>query len=539
MKRSCGRRRGPPLATVYRAALVCGFLALAAPLGCQKHSGGSHDRAHDVQVTTAADYAIPVRIAHPAAGGLPRLTTQPASIISFQSADLYSKVSGYLKNQVVDIGDTVRKGQELAQIDAPELIQEVERCRAELDRARSEVTLSTARLKNAQAQLGAAAARGGEVEAKQKAAQAEAALRDKQLQRMRELASLKAVEAELVDEAQAKMATAQSDLVVAERAVLASQSDTQAAQASVEHATAAVADARVGVKVAEANLAKAQVFENYTHITSPYDGVITERNFFDGDFIRSADQKNQVPILSVHRTDRMRAVALVPDRDVPWVHRDDPALLKLDELADRSFKGAVARTARHEDPATRLMRCEVDLPNPKGILQDGMYGQLTILLERHPKGVTLPSQCLTGSAKGSERAVYVVRDGRAREVRVRVDRDTGAVASIGSGLSPDDSVVAVHTAALKDGATVRVLGEMDWQNPAAAEIAWANQADGTPAVADRDSRSETGKTAAADSRAARQGSAERELAPPAEQRARRSPDSGPLSPVVADEEVDR
>src|SRR5262249_4890633 len=134
---------------------------------------------------------------------------------------------------------------------------------------------------------------------------------------------------------------------------------------------------------AEADLEKAQVMVKFATIVSPYDGVITERNFFRGDFVKSAAQGgSQRPLFTVECTDKMRIVTQVPDRDVPFTDPGDEAVVKLDALPGEVFKAHVSRMAHSEDPQTRLMRVEIDLDNPKGKIRQGMYGQVTIILDK-------------------------------------------------------------------------------------------------------------------------------------------------------------
>ncbi len=455
---------GPFRSTTWSTACLALSVATVT-CGCSQNNQTKHSGA-----------AVPVRVVHPKAGGLPLLTTQPGSVISFQSADLYAKVPGYLKNQKVDIGDSVQKGELLAEIDAPELVQAATEARAKLDRSHSQLALYEAELNNAQASLKARKLQVGALEAKLEAGRATMTLREKQLDRIRALVATNSLQAELADEAEEKLEAAQSDFRVKQHDIEVGKSDVDAARATVEQSNAAIANARVAIKVAEAALAKAETFVKYTKIISPYDGVVTRRSFFDGDFITAGAGSDNPPILSVHRVDLMRVVVQVPDRFVRWVHRGDPALFVADELPGQQFIGRVSRLARHEDPLTRLMRMEVDIENPQGLLYDGMYGRMTILLERHQPGVTVPSQCLTGTAEDKQRSAFVVRNGTAQEVDVQVSQDNGTLASIIKGLTPDDEVVAEHGPDLHDTAPVQVLGKFSWKNSADDKIPWADAA---------------------------------------------------------------
>src|SRR6185312_8957181 len=121
-----------------------------------------------------------------------------------------------------------------------------------------------------------------------------------------------------------------------------------AAKAKIEQAKADLEEAKATVDVDKASLDKAKVLVDYTKITSPYDGVITDRKFFRGAFIRSAADGNPIPLLTVARTDVVRVVTMVPDRDVPYVDVGDPAEVTLDALGSRVLKGKVSRYADTE-----------------------------------------------------------------------------------------------------------------------------------------------------------------------------------------------
>ena len=81
-----------------------------------------------------------------------------------------------------------------------------------------------------------------------------------------------------------------------------------AAEARIAQAHAEVEQSAADVSAAESDLAKAEVLVDYTRITSPYDGVITRRSFHDGDFIRSAAEGGDTPLLCgrSHRPDAGR-----------------------------------------------------------------------------------------------------------------------------------------------------------------------------------------------------------------------------------------
>jgi RND family efflux transporter MFP subunit len=151
----------------------------------------------------------------------------------------------------------------------------------------------------------------------------------------------------------------------------------------------------------------------------------------------------------------MRVVILVPDRDVPFVKRGDPATIAVDALQGRSFAGTVARFANSEDEQ-KLMRTEVDLPNQDNVLRDGMYGTATLRLEPPADDLNIPSAALIEQDGEGRGAVYLVRDGRARRMPVQVGFDNGRQVEIVRGLGPTDRVIVRYNGTLSDGLSVRV-----------------------------------------------------------------------------------
>ncbi|HUY90605.1 MAG TPA: efflux RND transporter periplasmic adaptor subunit [Pirellulales bacterium] len=400
---------------------------------------------------------IKVRVVHPQPGGLPWSVTRPASIHAFQRADLYAKVSGFLQHQVVDIGDRVKRRDLLAEVFAPEIVAGVEKAKADLANTQALVEVSQAQIAEADSDLAESRARLEQTQSELITAAALLKLRELQYNRMARLAKLKAIEQELVDESFEARQAAEAAQVSAEKAVATAEAAVAAATAHLTRAKAELSSAQAQVQVATAVLAQATVLEEYTRIRSPYNGVITARNFHDGDFIRDAAAGGAQPVLAVAETDLMRVIVWVPDQEAPNTHRGNAASLRVDSLEGREFKGFVARTATSLDYNTRTMRTEIDVRNLEGLLTDGMFGSATIELGRRKNAVTIPSTCLAGEAKG-ERFVYLVRDGRASRGAVQVGREDGMHAEVLAGLKLDDQVIEEHGPGLDEGTLVEIVG---------------------------------------------------------------------------------
>ncbi|MES1213524.1 MAG: efflux RND transporter periplasmic adaptor subunit, partial [Singulisphaera sp.] len=414
----------------------------------------NHDESAGTDVPAASE--VRVDVVKPAPHGLGRKTVQPGTLHSFEYADLFAKTSGYLGQQNVDIGDRVKRGQVLAVIDVPELKADVEEAQAAVFRAKSAVAQTEARLLTQRAEANAAVATIKQVEAEVIKARAQVVYRKSEFDRIKGLVLSQSVEKKLEDEKRDAYESAEAALLAAHASVDNAHAQADAAQARVKQAEADIEHAKAEVQVATAQLARAQVLFDYTRITSPYDGVITARNFHRGAFILSADQGGLKPLLTVARTDLMRDVVQVPDTDVPYVNVGDKAVMEIDALPGKQFVGQVSRMASSEDPLQKTMRVEVDLPNPDGVLREGMYGRASIELEQPSDALSIPSSALVEKGDNQQGKLYVVRNGKAKLLNVALGQDDGRHMEIIKGLSPQDDVVVSYRGVIEDGSPVTV-----------------------------------------------------------------------------------
>jgi RND family efflux transporter MFP subunit len=398
--------------------------------------------------------ALQVDVVKPASGGVRRLTIQPGSIHAFESVDLYAKVSGFLKVQKVDIGSAVKQGEVLAEIEAPELTKDVEETAAAVEQAKAQAELAAARIATAEAEHEAALAAVTQAEADLERTTARRELSEKQFERIKDLHARSAVDRKLVDEQEHDLESTRAGESAARAAIATARAQAATALARVRQAKADLVAARSAIRVAEARRDRAQVLADYTRIVAPFDGVVTQRGFHPGAFIRSAADGEPMPLLTVRRTDLMRVVVQVPDLDVPLLDVGDKATLAIDAMKGQVFHGTVARLGKSEDPMTRTMRVEIDLPNPSGQLFAGMYGRATIELQSSTEAPTVPAGCVVGHAERGQAALYVVRDGKARRVAVTTGGDDGSSVEILSGIDPDDQVIVRPGNSLEDGTPV-------------------------------------------------------------------------------------
>lgn len=407
------------------------------------------------EVVKAPVEAVAVSVARPRPRGCDRMTTQPATVRAFDFEELYAKVSGYLVHQKVDIGSQVKRGDMLAEIDAPELLKEEQHAAAALEQAKSQVRQMHAHVAAAKAELDAARIVVDQKQAEVKRARANLSYREKQYGRIKELADYKSVDQRLVDEQFDHFESAQAWKDSSVAGVQAAMADIESKKAKVAQAEADLDAAKANVDVAAAALQKAQVFVEFTRIRSHYNGIVTARNFHEGDFIRSADKGGALPLLVVQRRDLMRVVINVPDVDAPFCDPGDPVDFSISTLPDLKFRCKIDRISYSQDQRSRTMRVEADLRNDKGSVRDGMYGEATIHLRSGIEtAVRVPSTALRRD--GGKVIAFVVRDGAIEPVHVTVGTDTGSEAEVLSGLTVNDQVVLHPSAQLQSGQHVHV-----------------------------------------------------------------------------------
>ena len=446
-----------------RIILVAVGLAAAGSGGAYLLASGRGQDAKDAVAKPpggsgeSSDGEPTVQVVSPARGGMQRITNQPGTVRAFEYAELYAKVSGFVKTLNVDRGSRVKKGQLLAEIYDPERDVAVEQAEAALDHAHAAVAQAQSSILSAQASVLAAKAEQSEAKAVREQRVAEREYRSKEFARIKELVAKGDVEPRLADDEQAHYLASEAEVRSAEAGIETAAAKFAEATAKVEQARADLKLAQAGVRVGEANLDLAKVFVQYTRILSPYDGVVIQRgeSVHPGTFIRSAAEGTSVPLLTVARDDTMRTIVLVPDRDVPYCKVGDPATVQLDALEGKVFHAKVSRIAESEDLRDRTMRVEIDLDNADHKLKDGMFGRAEILLEKLVKNLTVPSSCLVQRNDKGEGAALVVRNGELYRVPVRVGLDNGLRVEITTGLNENDEVILQPDASMVDGTKVQ------------------------------------------------------------------------------------
>jgi RND family efflux transporter MFP subunit len=440
------------------------LLGIGVSAGAYLAKAPAHPAAHGAETpknseTTGAQ--IHVDVVSPTRGTLERKTSQAGTAMAFEWVDIYAEVSGYLKTRTVDIGSFVKKGALLAEIDVPDLKAKQEQQKAARELAKAQVAQKKAAIASAEADLEAVKARKKAAEAKLHSDQAYLKFRDKQLVRFQDLFRERSIDARLVDEQEDRREAAFEAVNASQEAVHAAEAQLKSMEAKIAQAKADWEESQRMVEVAKAELDRASAMVEFSTMEAPFDGVITFRDqgFNEGAFIRAATGGGSSgPLLTLQHTDTMRIVVPIPDRDVPYCRPGvSEALITFDALPGEVFPPyPVSRIAQSEDLQTKTMRAEIDVPNPKGLIRQGMYGLVTITLAKAENAVSIPSACLAGKAAGGKATVYVVRDNKVYLTPIKTRLDNGIEIEVVQGLDKDARVVLNPSGDLADGVAVNV-----------------------------------------------------------------------------------
>ena len=382
-------------------------------------------------------------------------TTQPARIAAFEETALVSRISGYVAEVLVNIGDPVKQDQPLLRLAVPEIQDDVNQKQALLAQAEAEVGQATADIEASKAAAESAGAKVAEVEAGILRATAECEYCQTELERTELLG--RSVTQEIVSAWKNKLRAAQAAQQEAAAAVEAARAVQREREAGIRKSEADLAAAKARHKVAAANLAYAQTMLAYAEIKAPYDGVVTQRNVDTGHYLQPSTVGAR-PLLVVARTDQVRIFVDVPELLAGYVDSGEDAdavSVSIQALPGHELTCPITRTSWALDPANNSLRAEVDCPNPGGTMRPGMYATATIVLEERPGALTLPASAIVRD--GAQTLCCAVRDGKVARLPLQLGIRAGDDVEVLSGLEPSEIVVLTRADALQDGQAVEVI----------------------------------------------------------------------------------
>jgi RND family efflux transporter MFP subunit len=207
-------------------------------------------------------------------------------------------------------------------------------------------------------------------------------------------------------------------------------------------------NAKMQLDVAQTNIKN--LSEN-TYLLSPISGVVTTRNYDDGDMY-----SGQMPVLTVMNINPVKVLINVSESYYSQVKMGMPIDVKFDVLSGQSFQGRVNLIYPTIDERTRTFAVEIKLNNNNNKIRPGMFARVNIEFGK-AKRIVVSDRAIVKQAGSGAKFVYVYNDGKVQYKQVEIGRRVDADYEILSGLQVGDQVVVAGQSKLIDGTVVNVI----------------------------------------------------------------------------------
>ena len=370
-------------------AVLAGVVFLA---GCGSETGNKQAKPEVVQGLRVQKIQMQV---------LPDELEAPGSVIAADTAQVAARTMGTVLQVAAKEGDSVKRGQLLAQLDERELV---------------------ARHKAAQAAAQSAEAGVGQAAKAVAGAQAQADVAQKTYDRYVYLKEQKSVSPQEFDEVSAKQ---------------------RAAQAALEQTKAGLRQAQAGQEQAQAEVRAAESVASYARVVAPFDGRVVRRTVEPGSLVSPG-----MPLFVVEDSSRYQLEVALPTESLGAMKKGSSARVQLDSLLGKPLAGKVAEIEAGADPSSHTVKARIDLPHETGI-QSGVFGR-AFLGHGEKKGLAVPKDGLV--TRGQLKGIYAVDANGLVHWRVlTLGKEIGNQVEVLSGLAEGDLVVLNPGAQELDG----------------------------------------------------------------------------------------
>ncbi len=359
----------------------------------------------------------PTKLAKVEKGDLAKSVVATGKVTPITKVEIKSKASGIVKKLLVEYGDTVKKGQLLAQLDKIEIEAQVEQSRAALQAAEANLASSQADSERAKVD-----AEGPDVP-----------LLKREYDRATQMAQEGVVSQTALDDADRnyKMALNKQNVSKAQVTVL----------------KAKIAQSQAEMARDQANLKQLEEQLSYTDIISPIDGIVLSRDVEMGDAVSSilVLGSSATLVMTLGDTSEVYVKGKVDESDIGKVYLGQPARIKVESFKDKTFNGKVTKISPMgvEKDNVTTFEVRVSINNPGGELKAEMTANAEIILDEHKGVLQIPEGAIIYD-KDKKASVQVPdpkeKDGM-KKVAVNIGISNGAKTEVLSGLKEGDQVV--------------------------------------------------------------------------------------------------
>ncbi len=457
----------------HQYLLLTDLLLTAAAL---LSAGCGHGGAKPAEDTRGAKPLPSVQVAAVTRGTIEK--TLPATgvlqTLPGREAAVSPPVAGVLSSLLVRSGQTVSRGQVIAQLSTQSLVGPLQQAQATVGQnqvqvqqaqanafqqaaqTKTSILQAQATLNNAEAALaGAQATLTG----------ADAAVRNAQenLARERTLFGEGLVPQKDVEATQLALRTAAAQQSAQRQAVAGQRQTVAGQQAAVEAARAAglqdvvkrqdVLIARQQLRNSEGALTTARSQQALYTLHAPLSGQVSSVGATAGETIDTATK-----VAVIANLDQLQLLVSLPGSAVAAVKLGQPLTFRVRSVPGRIFRSTVSTIAPRVDAATGTVPTLAVVANPNHLLRDDTTARVAIVTERHANVFIVPkSAVLSDPDTGKPSVVTVGTDGIAHVVPVTLGLSAGDRVEIRSGVKIGDKVAVTNQYGLPDGAKVQVV----------------------------------------------------------------------------------
>jgi multidrug efflux pump subunit AcrA (membrane-fusion protein) len=371
---------------------------------------------------------------------------ETGSFVADESSDIAPAVAGLVIATPVNVGDFVKQGQPICELDRRDAQLKLDQMRAQLDEA-------TAAVRQAQSRIGLNASRTFDANLVPEVAAAKASYESAQAQARLAAADAKRYENLVTtgDVSRSAFEKARTQQETADAQANAARQQYEGALNAARQSYGAVETSQASLEGMRAQLAQAQKGVADTTIHAPFDGYISARPVAAGEHVAVTDK-----IATIVRVGTMKLQLQTPEQRSARASIGMAVVAHVSAFPDRDFIGKVSAINPSVDPNSRAFILEAHFNNPKAELRPGMFATARVLLPGLEDAVFVPRSAVMHDRTTDSNQVFMIENNVAH-LRVVLTGETDAASiRILSGLTGKETVATNHQADLFDGAPVVV-----------------------------------------------------------------------------------
>jgi multidrug efflux pump subunit AcrA (membrane-fusion protein) len=223
----------------------------------------------------------------------------------------------------------------------------------------------------------------------------------------------------------------------------------QTKKAGYDTALQGAKNLKANIEASDANLKLADRQLRDTYIRAPFDGYVSQRLVNTGQFV-----KNQQPVMTVVRVDPLKVIAEIPEKMTPWMKVGQAVDVHVDAYPDKTFEGKLSRISPSVNTSTRAFPFEALVNNRETLLKPGTFARVHISSDKVDTVMSVPYAAI--QYRYGVNRVFVVDGDHLQARELKVGERIGDRIEIASGVKTGENVALTDVDTLTDGTKVMV-----------------------------------------------------------------------------------